>query len=255
MFDIDHWLNQIGLAQYADLLRSNEIDSHLLRGLNNDDLKEMGISALGHRKKLLEAIAALGIAPETGAPAPAAAALTAISSPAERRQLTVMFCDLVGATAPSRRLDPEDLRQLVASYHEAVAAALGPYEDHIAQYLGDGVLAYFGYPRAHEDDAARAMRAALSLRKALQSQPARGEIELQIRIGVATGLVVVGEIGSGTTAAEYSASGETPNLAARLQAQAQPGEIVLSDDTRNLLGEAFRLGGKRSASRLWARSS
>jgi class 3 adenylate cyclase/tetratricopeptide (TPR) repeat protein len=160
---------------------------------------------------------------------------------AERRQLTVMFCDLVGSTALSGRLDPEDLQQLIRSYHDAVAAAVAPYVGHIAQFLGDGVLVYFGYPQAHEDDAARAVRAGLAIIKALETQRFHGDTELQTRIGIATGRVVIGEIGAGTAAAERSASGETPNLAARLQGQAKPGEIVIADDTRKLLGESFAL--------------
>ena len=160
---------------------------------------------------------------------------------AERRQLTVMFCDLVGSTALSGQLDPEDLQQLIRGYHDAVAAAVAPYAGHIAQFLGDGVLVYFGYPQAHEDDAARAVRAGLGIIKALETQRLHGETQLQTRIGIATGRVVIGEIGAGTPAAERSASGETPNLAARLQGQARPGEIVLADDTRKLLGESFAL--------------
>jgi class 3 adenylate cyclase/tetratricopeptide (TPR) repeat protein len=141
----------------------------------------------------------------------------------------------------SGRLDPEDLQQLLRCYHEVVAAAVAPYEGHIAQFLGDGALVYFGYPKAHEDDATRALRSALSIVKALDARGAQGDIELLTRIGVATGLVVIGEIGTGTPAAERSASGETPNLAARLQAQAQAGEIVLADDTRKLVGDSFVL--------------
>jgi len=213
----------------------------LLRGLSGDDLKEMGITALGHRKKLLEAIAALGAAPDAGASTSAAAAVPTTGSTAERRQLTVMFCDLVGSTALSGRLDPEDLQELIRSYHDAVAAAVAPYDGHIAQFLGDGVLVYFGYPHAHEDDAARAVRSALSLVKALETRRAPADIELQTRMGIATGRVVIGEIGAYTAAAERSASGETPNLAARLQAQARPGEVVIANDTRRLVGESFML--------------
>ena len=241
ILDIETWLHGIGLGQYAATFRSNEIDASLLRGLSGDDLKEMGIAALGHRKKLLEAIALLDAAPDVGASTPAAADAPTPASTAERRHLTVMFCDLVGSTALSGRLDPEDLQQLIRSYHDAVAAAVAPYAGHIAQFLGDGVLVYFGYPQAHEDDAARAVRSALSIVKALETQRFHGDTELQTRIGIATGRVVIGEIGAGTAAAERSASGETPNLAARLQAQAKPGEIVLADDTRKLLGESFAL--------------
>ncbi|HSW25402.1 MAG TPA: adenylate/guanylate cyclase domain-containing protein, partial [Burkholderiaceae bacterium] len=152
-----------------------------------------------------------------------------------------MFCDLVGSTALSSRLDPEDLQQFIRTYHATVVAAAAPYAGHIAQFLGDGVLMYFGYPQAHEDEAARAVRSALSIVKALKTQRFHGDTELQTRIGIATGRVVIGEIGAGTAAAERSASGETPNLAARLQAHAKPGEIVLADDTRKLLGESFAL--------------
>ncbi len=160
---------------------------------------------------------------------------------AERRQLSVMFCDLVGSTALSGRLDPEDLQQLIRSYHDAVVAAVAPYAGHIAQFLGDGVLAYFGYPQAHEDDAARAVRAGLDIMKVLETQRFHGDIQLHARIGIATGRVVIGEIGAGTPAAERSASGETPNLAARLQALAAPGEIVLSQTTKQLLDASFEL--------------
>jgi class 3 adenylate cyclase/tetratricopeptide (TPR) repeat protein len=167
-----------------------------------------------------------------------------VSAPndAERRQLTVMFCDLVGSTTLASRLDAEDWQSAIRGYHAAVIAAVAPYDGHVAQLLGDGVLVYFGYPRAHEDDAARAVRAALAALPAVAAlPPPDGVSALQARTGIATGLVVVGEIGSGTPAAERSASGETPNLAARLQAEAAPGEIVIADETRRLLGTAFAL--------------
>ena len=160
---------------------------------------------------------------------------------AERRQLTVMFCDLVGSTALATRLDPEDWQALVRSYHGAAAAAVTPFEGHVAQLLGDGALVYFGYPRAHEDDAQRAVRASLEVIAALAALKLQNGLALQTRIGIATGRVVVGAIGEGTPAAEQSASGETPNLAARLQAVAAPGEIVVSEPTRMLLGAAFVL--------------
>ena len=168
---------------------------------------------------------------------------------AERRQLTVMFCDLVGSTALANQLDPEDWQTVIRSFHAAVAQAVAAYEGHVAQLLGDGVLVYFGYPRAHEDDADRAVRAALAvmpevaalvLPAAAALAPA-GPTKLQARIGIATGRVVIGEIGAGTPAAEQSASGETPNLAARLQALAAPGEIVLAQATHDLIGASFEL--------------
>ena len=163
------------------------------------------------------------------------------SRDAERRQLTVMFCDLVGSTALAGRLDPEDLQSLVRGYHDAVARAVAPYGGHVAQLLGDGALVYFGYPSAHEDDAARAVHAGFAVLKAVAALRPQPEAPLQTRIGIATGLVVVGEIGTGMPAAEQTASGETPNLAARLQGQAKPGEIVLSNETRKLVGESFIL--------------
>jgi class 3 adenylate cyclase/tetratricopeptide (TPR) repeat protein len=247
MNDVTRWLHDLGLADYAVAFAAQRIEFDLLADLGDDDLKQLGVTALGHRKRLLKAIAALSGAacvatePATTAPPPPAAAAPQASRDAERRQLTVMFCDLVGSTALSGRLDPEDLQRLIRGYHDAVAAAVAPYAGHIAQFLGDGVLVYFGYPQAHEDDAARAVRAALSVIKALGIQRFHRDTELQTRIGIATGRVVVGEIGAGTSAAERSASGETPNLAARLQGQAKPGEIVIADDTRQLLGEMFAL--------------
>ena len=236
--DIDVWLRSIGLEQYAQAFREHRVGAEVLRGLSGDDLKELGIAALGDRKRLLAAIAAI---PADGAtPGPGLAQDPAPSFAPERRQLTVMFCDLVGSTALSRQLDPEDLQELIRNYHSAVVSAVEPFDGRVAQFLGDGVLVYFGYPKAHEDDAERAVRAALSVLTGL-AQHASGETQVQTRIGIATGRVVVGDMGAGTAAAERSASGETPNLAARLQAQAQPGEIIIADDTRRLVGEAFVL--------------
>ena len=218
------------------------IDLDVLCDLNNAELEDIGLS-LGDRKRLLKAISASPAASPTlnaervvtrGADAAAAAT-------AERRQLTVMFCDLVGPTVLSAKLDPEELRQVIGAYHDAIAEAVGPYEGHIAQFLGDGVLVYFGYPRAHEDDADRAVRAGMATQNAVTRLRLKGDLQLQARIGIASGQVVVGEIGTGTSAAEVSASGETPNMAARLQGCAQPGEIVISADTRRLLGASFEL--------------
>ena len=244
MNELERWLQGLGLGGYAQAFDEQGIEFDLLSELGDDDLKALGVAALGHRKRLLRSIAALNGAVSSLPLATSVETMAAASMAprdAERRQLTVMFCDMVGSTALSGRLDPEDLQQLIRSYHEAVALAVAPYAGHVAQFLGDGVLVYFGYPQAHEDDAARAVRSALSIVKALDARRARGDIELQTRIGVATGLVIIGEIGTGTAAAEHSASGETPNLAARLQAQARPGEIVLSEDTRKLVGDSFVL--------------
>jgi class 3 adenylate cyclase len=235
MNDVTLWLQSLGLGEYASAFVAQGVDFELLSELSDDDLKELGVVLLGHRKRIVKSIAALGSTPAPSSAAP----LTVIARDAERRQLTVMFCDLVGSTQLSAQLDPEDLQRLLRSYHEAVAAAVAPYAGHMAQLLGDGCLVYFGYPRAHEDDAQRALHAALSVLNAVAALKPRSAIELQTRIGIATGLVVVGEIGSGTAAVEQTASGETPNLAARLQAHAAPGEIVLSDETRRLAGASF----------------
>jgi len=234
MNGLTSWLQSLGLEEHAPAFLAQGIEFELLPQIGDADLKELGVALLGHRKRLLLAIAAL-------AAGPAPAASVAAAREAERRQLTVMFCDLVGSTQLSGRLDPEDLQRLIRCYHDTVAAAVTPYEGHVAQLLGDGCLIYFGYPRAHEDDAERAVRSALGVLRAVAALRPHGEARLQTRIGIATGLVVVGEIGSGTAAAEQTASGETPNLAARLQAQAAPGEIVLSDETRRLLGASFEL--------------
>ena len=239
MKELSAWLDDIGLGRYAESFIEQNVGFDLLAELGDADLKELGVAALGDRKRLLKAIAALGslqATPATTRPSP-----DSVSREAERRQLTVMFCDLVGSTALATRLDPEDLQSVIRDYHAAVTSAVAPYEGHIAQLLGDGVLVYFGYPRAHEDDAGRAVRAALAVLRAIAALKPQGETALQTRIGIATGLVVVGEIGAGTPAAEHSASGETPNLAARLQAQAEPGQIVLSEQTRRLLGGSFEL--------------
>jgi len=234
MNDVSSWLRSLGLEEHAAAFAAQGVDFDLLQQLSDADLKELGVALLGHRKRLQKAIAALASTPlESAAPAPA--------RDAERRQLTVMFCDLVGSTQLAGRLDPEDLQRVVRGYHDAVAAAVAPYEGHVAQLLGDGCLIYFGYPHAHEDDAERAVHAALNVLRVVAALRPLAGIELQSRIGIATGLVVVGEIGAGTSAAEQTASGETPNLAARLQTWAAPGEIVLSAETRHLVGSSFDL--------------
>lgn len=235
MNEVTPWLQSLGLAEHAPAFAAHGIGIELLPQLGDADLKELGVAMLGHRKRLLLAIAAR-------AASGGSAAADVPSQPAheaERRQLTVMFCDLVGSTLLSGCLDPEDLQALVRSYHDTVAGAVAPYDGHVAQLLGDGCLVYFGYPRAHEDDAQRALHAALNVLKAVAGLRSKGGLALQTRIGIATGRVVVGEIGAGTPAVEQTASGETPNLAARLQGQASPGEIVVSAETRRLAGAAF----------------
>jgi len=247
MTDVGEWLSSLGLSQYAAGFEAQAVEFDQLAELSDADLRELGVVALGHRKRMLKAIAELATGEDpaaAGTQTPQAEASlppSASKASAERRHLTVMFCDLVGSTHLATQLDPEDLRQVVNEYHRAVASAVAPYAGHVAQLLGDGVLVYFGYPLAHEDDATRALRAGLSVLDAIARPGAPDRPALRTRIGIATGLVVVGDIGAGTPAAERSASGETPNLAARLQSMAQPGEIVVSDETWRLVGSAFDL--------------
>jgi class 3 adenylate cyclase len=158
---------------------------------------------------------------------------------AERRQLTVMFCDLVGSTALSARLDPEDLREVIAAYHRAVAETIAGFDGFVAKYMGDGVLIYFGYPQAHEDDAERAVMAGLELIGAVAALRPQGTASLRCRIGVATGLVVVGDLLGSGAAQEQAVVGETPNLAARLQALAEPGAVLIDPQTRRQTAGLF----------------
>ena len=235
--DIDGWLRGIGLAQYAEMFRANDIDGEMLGRLTNDDLKDIGVASFGHRKKLLEAIAELaGAVPVS--PQPALIEPKAHDA-AERRQVTVMFSDLVGSTALSARMDPEDLREVISAYQKCVAGTVQRFGGFVAKYMGDGVLVYFGYPQAHEDDAERAVRAGLELIGAVRAL--KSNAPLQTRVGIATGLVVVGDlIGSGE-AQERGIVGETPNLAARLQGIAEPNTVVIAEATRKLLGNLFEL--------------
>ena len=237
--DIDGWLRGIGLAQYAEMFRANDIDIELLGRLTNDDLKDIGVASFGHRKKLLEAIAALVVAPEAPSPIPVAAMDPKTQDTAERRQVTVMFSDLVGSTALSARMDPEDLREVISAYQRCVAETVRRFDGFVAKYMGDGVLVYFGYPQAHEDDAERAVRAGLELIGAVSAL--KPNAPLQTRVGIATGLVVVGDLVGSGEAQERGIVGETPNLAARLQGIAEPNMVVIAEDTRKLLGNLFEL--------------
>jgi class 3 adenylate cyclase len=230
--DITGWLRRLGLEQYEPAFRANEIDAGVLPSLTAEDLKDLGVSLVGHRRRLLDAIAALG------GEAPAATTAAPIQTEAERRQLTVMFCDLVGSTALSARLDPEDLREVIAAYHRAVAKVVAGFDGFVAKYMGDGVLAYFGYPRAHEDDAERAVRAGLGIIDAVGRLDVKSA-QLQARVGIATGLVVVGDLIGEGSAQEQSVVGETPNLAARLQAMAELDAVVIAASTRRLVGDLF----------------
>src|SRR5204863_70856 len=176
--DIAAWLRDLGFAQYEGAFRDNDIDADVLRRLTADDLRELGVASIGHRRRLLDAIALLseGAAMPTEAPAPAEAAAPARE--AERRQITVMFCDLVGSTALASRLDPEDLREVIGAYHRVVTETVGRFAGFVAKYMGDGVLVYFGYPEAHEDDAERAVRAELALRRWQQAKTGEGWVVL-----------------------------------------------------------------------------
>jgi class 3 adenylate cyclase/predicted ATPase len=235
--DVAAWLQGLGLERYVPAFRDNEIDWDALPKLSADDLKDLGVVLGGHRRRLLDAIAALGAA------APAASATAAprdapAPAAAERRQLTVMFCDLVGSTALSSQLDPEDLREVIAAYHRAVAGIVTGFDGFVSRYMGDGVLIYFGYPQAHEDDAERAVRAGLSAIDAVGRLDVKS-VKLQARVGIATGLVVVGDLIGAGSAQEQSVVGETPNLAARLQSLAEPDAVVIAAGTRRLVGDLF----------------
>jgi len=242
MQQIAEWLEKLGLGQYAQRFAENDINFAILSDLTDQDLKEIGVSSLGHRRLLLRAIAELNIA-EKGTTRPGAATPASLTPPqtdaAERRHVTVMFCDLVGSTALSARMDPEDLRDVISAYQKCVTETVLRFGGFVAKYMGDGVLVYFGYPQAHEDDAERAVRAGLELIGAVSAL--KPNAPLQTRVGIATGLVVVGDlIGSGE-AQERGIAGETPNLAARLQGIAEPNTVVIAEGTRRLLGNLFEL--------------
>jgi class 3 adenylate cyclase len=232
------WLRDLGLERYVSAFRDNDVDAEVLPELTAEDLIGIGVTSVGHRRKLLAAIAGLGLAvPTAVVAAPAAGAPAQVD--AERRQLTVMFCDLVGSTALSTRHDPEDLRELIGAYHRCIADTVARFAGFVAKYMGDGVLVYFGYPQAHEDDAERAVRAGLAVIEAVGGLPARED--LRVRLGIATGLAVVGDlIGSGA-AQERGVVGETPNLAARLQGLAAPNALVIGEATRRQIGGLFDL--------------
>jgi len=224
--EIAVWLRGLGLEQYVPAFRDNDIDGEVLRRLTGEDLRELGVTSIGHRRRLLDAIAALG-AQMPASCVTAASPDTPLRADAERRQLTVMFCDLVGSTELAARLDPEDLREVVAAYHRAVTETTNGFEGFVAKYMGDGVLVYFGYPRAHEDDAERAVRAALGVVDAVGRLDVKS-VKLHARVGISTGLVVVGDLIGAGSAQEQSVVGETPNLAARLQALAEPDAVVIA---------------------------
>jgi class 3 adenylate cyclase len=239
--DVADWLRSLGLSQYEAAFRENAIDDTVLPSLTPEDLKDLGVVIVGHRRKLLDAISALRTEVSATTPRSDAPPTNGISvkDTAERRQVTVMFSDLVGSTALSARMDPEDLREVISTYQKCVAEVVRRFGGFVAKYLGDGVLVYFGYPQANEDDAERAVLAGLELISAVAAL--KTYAPLQTRIGVATGLVVVGDlIGSGE-AQERGIVGETPNLAARLQGIAEPDTVIIAEGTRKLLGDLFEL--------------
>jgi class 3 adenylate cyclase len=237
--EVGDWLRTLGLQQYEAAFRENDIDGAVLPGLTAEDLKDLGVGSIGHRRKLLDAIAALRAEakpPTQPSDAPRTTEKAATET-AERRQVTVMFSDLVGSTSLSARMDPEDLREIISAYQTCVADAVRRFGGFVAKYMGDGVLVYFGYPQAHEDDAERAVRAALEAIAAVGGL--KMSVPLQTRIGIATGLVVVGDLIGKGSAQEQAVVGETPNLAARLQGMAKPNEVVIAGSTRKLLGNLF----------------
>jgi class 3 adenylate cyclase/predicted ATPase len=240
--DVGAWLHGLGFGQYEQAFRDNDVDAQVLPGLTVDDLKEIGVASVGHRRLMLQAIAALSVAPA----GPATAAVEAVVAPAthapsqaERRQLTIMFVDLVGSTELSRRLDPEEMGEVIRAYQNVVAGEVTRFEGYIAKYMGDGVLAYFGWPAAHENAAERAVRAGLATAEAVGRLATPAAEPLAGRVGIATGFVVVGDLVGETEARERAVVGETPNLAARLQQVAEPGAVVVAEATRRLLGDLF----------------
>src|SRR6516225_4427144 len=237
MKGITEWLASIGLSEYAQRFADNAIDLSVVRDLTEQDLKDLGV-LLGHRRRILRAIVEL----DGGAPSPTETAIEpALRDRAQRRHLTLMICDLVGSTALSARLDPEDMRAVIDAYHAACARITRTYDGFLAEFRGDGILAYFGYPRAHEDDAERSVRAGLDIIAAVARLETRAAEPLAVRIGIASGVVVIGDLAGEGALRKHAVVGDTPHLAARLRTLAEPGKIVVATSTRRLLGDLFRL--------------
>src|SRR6266700_4387457 len=242
--DIGGWLRNLGLGRYESAFIENAIDTDVLPELTEGDLEKLGMP-LGDRKRLIKAIKAMPggspsalIRSEVGENAPSGYSPMAA---AERRHLTVMICDLVGSTALSARLDPEDMGAVIDAFQAACARITRTYDGFLAEFRGDGILAYFGYPLAHEDDAERTVRAGLDIIAAVGRLETRAAEPLAVRIGIATGVVVIGDLSREGALREHAVVGATPNLAARLQALADPGTIVVAASTRRLLGDLFHL--------------
>jgi class 3 adenylate cyclase len=242
--DVGAWLRSLGLEQYEAAFRENDVSEEDLRHLTAEDLQCLGVVAVGHRRRLLVAIAGLrddaaSVQPATASDDhPASMPAHDAASHGERRQLTVMFCDVVGSTALGEKLDPEELRDLLHAYRTLCGEVIARYDGFVARYVGDGILTYFGWPAAHEDDAERAVRAALEIVQTVRR--ASTTEALSVRIGIATGPVVVGEA-AGVGDQAKLAVGSTPNLAARLQPLAVADQIVIAASTRRLVGNAFQL--------------
>ncbi|MEQ1753657.1 MAG: adenylate/guanylate cyclase domain-containing protein [Micropepsaceae bacterium] len=232
--DVSQWLRSLGLSQYEQAFHDNEVDAGVLGKLTADDLKEIGVGPVGHRRKMLDAIALLDQEAARRDPKPEPQ-----PSFAERRHLTVMFVDLVGSTQLSTRLDPEDMRNVVLNYQKHVAAEIERVEGNVAKYMGDGVLAYFGWPKAHENEAERAVRAGLAISGAVSALKDPMGSPLSARVGIATGLVVVGDLIGRGSSQEETVVGDTPNLAARLQSFAAPNQVVVSETTNSLVAGMF----------------
>jgi class 3 adenylate cyclase/tetratricopeptide (TPR) repeat protein len=232
--EVAQWLAEIGLGQYAQVFAENDIDFNNVHRLTEDDLKELGLS-IGHRRTLQAAIEVRSSEEATVASVPTANPAPAQPATAERRQLTVLFCDLVGSTELSAKLDPEDMREVLRTYQEVCSKVIVRYDGYVAKFMGDGVYAYFGYPTAHEDDAERAINAGLGIVDAV----AGIEHDLSVRIGIATGNVAVGDLIGDGASEEANVVGEAPNLAARLQAISEPNLVVIGEATHRLAGGLF----------------
>jgi class 3 adenylate cyclase/predicted ATPase len=263
---VTQWLEQLGLGQYADAFSEGAIDWEVLPDLDHEVLKELGVHPPGHRLRILKAAQALGndVSSEDTHDSSRVASTEGLPTigDAERRQLTVMFCDLVGSTQLSQKLDPEDMREVNRAYQDACKSAIERFDGYVARYMGDGVLAYFGYPQAHEDDAERAIHAALAIVESVTSlRPSDGnpQVALAVRSGIATGPVVVGDLIGEGASQESAVVGDTPNLAARLQALASPNAVVVSHGTHELAAGRFEyeslgshdLKGMSEAVRVW----
>ncbi|MEA2898877.1 MAG: hypothetical protein QOJ84_4492, partial [Bradyrhizobium sp.] len=238
MSDIDIWLQSLGLEKYGEVFASHDIDLTVVPDLTEQDLEKLGLS-LGHRRKFIAAAARLRAVAAPPAVASAPGQPSPQPAPVERRQVTVVFIDLVGSTALGRKLDPEDLIRLLRQYREACVAVIGKYDGFIAQYLGDGILVYFGFPQAQEHAAERAVRAGLEIVETVGQLKQLDGPPLQCRVGIATGLVVAGEASGVGAAGEETFVGDTPNLAARLQSLAEPDCVLVGPSTHQLTADFF----------------